>query len=373
MPMPKQKKTENKNDYLKRCTQSLIDAGDDPRTAYRSCAQVAFGADKGAMFLLAPVSFGEDGEPGTPKKRTFMMTAKTGAPIVRWGQKLVIDVKGMRTEKKMPVLRQHEADRIVGFGAAFKDGSNLYVEGEFSSSTPDAQEVLDLADEGYPWQTSIGVWAEEIKFIEVGQKTKINGLDLEGPAEIWTKSFVREASFVSLGADPGTAAIALDDNLSDESPQKKENAKMDIHELKKDFPEVYAEVIALGMEEGKAAFIAEGHENGVKAERDRVKMIIDAHADEAATKTAIDDGTPANDAFKIFFEAEKAKRADTLAALRDNATDPQGQNQASDSGPRPFLDLVAEYQAEKKSTKAEAMKAIAAKFPESHKAFLNIK
>lgn len=273
MPMPKQKKTENKTDYLKRCTQSLIDAGDDPRTAYRSCAQVAFGVDGESMFFVAPVTLGEDGKPGEVKKRTFLMTAKTGAPIVRWGVKLVIDVKGMRTEKKMPVLRQHEADRIVGFGAAFKDGSNLYVEGEFSRTTSDAQEVLELADEGYPWQTSIGVWAEEVKYIEAGQKTKVNKLEIEGPAEIWTKSFVREASFVSLGADPGTAAIALDDNISDENPQKKEIEKMDITTLKKDFPEVYAEVIAIGTEEGKAAFVAEGFENGVNAERDRVKLI----------------------------------------------------------------------------------------------------
>lgn len=371
MSLPKQKKNESKQAYLKRCTAERVAAGDDQRKAYAACSQVALGEEPGSMFLLAPVELASVGE-GEKKKRTFLMTAKTGEPVFRWGMQYVMDIGGMRTEKRMPVLRQHEPDRIVGSGEGFKDGDMFYVEGEFSNATADAAEVLALADEGYPWQSSIGIWAEEIRFVDTGKKAKVNGREIMGPAEIWTKSYVRECSFVTLGADAATAAIALAENNNSTQSNEEKN-EMNITELLEQFPDLHAEVLALGVAQGLETGRVEGHELGVADERKRVQSLLDAGAEDGAVRLAIDNGTAPADAYKVFFEAEKQKRIDALATLADNAPEAQGQNLTNTDGPRPFMDLVNEYQAEKKCSKAEAMKAITAAFPESHKAYLGQK
>ena len=236
--------------------------------------------------------------------------------------------------------------------------------------TVDAAVVLALADEGYPWQSSIGIWADEVKFIEGGQSVKVNGQMVDGPADIWVTSYVRECSFVSLGADAGTAAISLETNEDDQSTFTKGKI-MNLDELKKDFKELFQEVFELGVASiNMEALKEEGMLSGVENERARVQSLLDSGADDKVVRVAIDNGTSPSDAYKEFFEAEKAKRVDALSTLKDNATDTQGQNLSDDDGPRPFLDLVDEYQKEKKCTKAEAMKVVTAKFPESHKAFL---
>jgi hypothetical protein len=372
MPNPKQKKSESKQDYLRRCTEQRIADGENIRSAYAKCAAVALGEDKNAMFLTAPLELNVTDE----KKRTFIMTAKTGTPVDRWGYKIAIDIKGIRTETRIPVLRQHEHDRIVGHGASFKDGENLFVEGEFSQSTVDAAEVLALADEGYPWQSSIGIWAEAVKFLDDGVKYKVNGLEIEGPAEIWTKSYVREASFVTLGADSDTAAIALakkkdPDKDHQSSIQAKETKAMEltIEKLKTDHPDLWAELETMSADKVAKA-MNDGIEQGTQAERTRVVTLLDSGADDDAVRKSITEGTEPNEAFKMFFEAEKQKRVDTLATLAENAPDTMGQDRTQNDGPRPFLDLVNEYKAEKGCSKAEAMKVIAAKYPESHQAFI---
>lgn len=62
-----------------------------------------------------------------------------------------------------------------------------------------------------------------------------------------------------------------------------------------------------------------GYADGINAERARVMEILEAGADDTQTFAAIKDGIEANAAFKLFYEAEKAKRAQGLADLAGQA------------------------------------------------------
>ena len=63
-------------------------------------------------------------------------------------------------------------------------------------------------------------------------------------------------------------------------------------------------------------------DEGVLAERVRVIEIMTADADPVQTRKAIEDGVAADAAYKHFYQAEKEKRAEGLATLQAEATEP---------------------------------------------------
>ena len=333
--MPKPKKSESKQDFLKRCTPMVVSEGKESDQAYAMCN--AFWDDaKGqrqALRLSMPVDFAQDDD-GTG--RTFLITAYTGQIVNSWWRDIVIDVSGIKTKKKIPILREHQRDRVVGQGAAFKKDNTLFVSGPFSKKTKDAQEVLDLADEGYPWQASIGVRPKQVRVLESAKDTDtVNGKKVSGPLEIWAESQVGEVSFVSLGADDETAAISMTEDTDTVSvkilkTEKQEIEKMDLtlELLKKDAPELLKQI----QDEAHAKGLSEGTEAGSEAELNRVTQILEADAEITATKQAITEGLTIEAAFKMFFEAEKGKRADALNQMETEATDTQGQEDNSQQG-----------------------------------------
>ncbi|MFA5056836.1 MAG: hypothetical protein WC485_01870 [Opitutaceae bacterium] len=327
--MPKPNKGESKQDFLKRCTAEVAADGKKADQAYAMC-NVFWNEERStrqALSLSLPVEFTAVGTIDAAKpdqaevRREFAITAYTGKELETWFGKLVIDVEGIATKEKMPVLREHARDRVVGYGQAFKNAGALYVTGEFSKSTRDAREVLALADEGYPWQASVAVWPTKVMELK-DEKTKatVNGREFAGPAEIWLESKVGEVSFVSLGRDDDTAAIVLSagtDDVPVEIVTLTENKEADImpitiDQLKADAPEILAQIQK------------EAADQAAAAERARVSEILAADGDAAVARQAIADGTPAAECFKLFFQAEKQKRADGLKELAAQATPPQG-------------------------------------------------
>jgi len=110
----------------------------------------------------------------------------------------------------------------------------------------------------------------------------------------------------------------------------------------------------------------------VAAERNRIVEILEAEGDQAVTMSAIKDGTPSADVFKAFFQAEKGRKADAHAALLAGLGDSAGaagqQKQAESHGD--FESLVAK-EVESGKTRGQAMKAVQAAHPESHKQWLD--
>ena len=176
--------------------------------------------------------------------RRFEIRAYTGKVISSWFGGFVIDIAGMQSKPKVPILREHERDRIVGWSEETrKEKDGLYFSGTFSSSTPDAKEVLALADEGFPWQTSVGIKPLQIKILKnANEAMEVNGKRYNGPLEIWTKTLVGETSMVSWGADNDTGMSLLSEgkgesvvvDIENNSPEGVNS--MNLEELKQQHP-----------------------------------------------------------------------------------------------------------------------------------------
>ena len=86
--------------------------------------------------------------------------------------------------------------------------------------------------------------------------------------------------------------------------------------LKEQAPEVLKEI-------QNEAF-KKGYADGINAERARVAELLDADADPVETRKMIDDGVEASEAYKHFYAAEKAKRAQGLKEMESESTESLG-------------------------------------------------
>lgn len=348
--MAKPKTNEAKQDFLKRCTQGKIaDGGLTSDAAFKAC-NLEWDNAKGqraALALSLPIEFfaaADTGPDAVDGGAGFEIVAYTGKVMPTWFGDVVIDVSGIQTKDKIPVLREHERDRVVGFGRTSKDKSNLYVGGEFSQITSDAIEVRQLADEGYPWQASVAVMANSVEILKDDKATaKVNGQEFNGPLEIWRQSRVGEVSFVTLGRDDDTAGISLTAN-DDRYPVTIETSRpitnnititkeAELMEYTMDLLMAEApELVAAIKDDVRQEAFNQGYEDGSAAERARVSEILAAGADAEIALAAINDGVSAEAAYKLFYEAEVAKRGAGLTELAENATPAVEVPQPTDEG-----------------------------------------
>ena len=135
----------------------------------------------------------------------FELEAYTGAIIDRWWGKLALSIDGITAKPQMPIFRDHDHTQIVGYATEHRKTNSFLVKGVFSQSTEAAKEVISLAQEGFPWQASIGVKPVSIVEVEANNSMEVNGLQVVGPAQVWLESEVHETSFVPLGADSSTS------------------------------------------------------------------------------------------------------------------------------------------------------------------------
>lgn len=368
--MPKPKKNESKQDYLKRCTADLIDReGREAEEAFAVCN--AFWDDakgtRNSLSLTAPFMLKKkDDDEDKESSKEFMITAYTGQVIdLGWFGKFVFDVKGMKAKEKFPVLREHIREKVVGIASrTWKDEKNFYIGGEFVDTTADGKEVLDLASRGFPWQASVGIWPKKIRSLkDEKESAKVNGQEITGPAEIWLESSVGEVSFVALGADDQTAAIVLSDKsvpveIIGATIKQEENvmAEITLELLQKDAPDLLKQIQEAARKEG------------VDAERARVAAILEAGADQGVTVKAITDGVSADGAFKMFYLAEKEKKAAALKELETSAPPSVGTTPPKDPVKQKdktmeLMDRAKALALEKKISVAKALKLIQAEDP----------
>ena len=160
------------------------------------------------------------------------MLAYTGAPMKPGGwtqaEPVVVDLAGMALPKsgRLPLHRDHDTSQVVGHSESISaDGGQLNVTGVISATNAHATEVVGSSKNGFPWQASIGAKITATpEFVQAGQSKRVNGRNVKGPIYIARKSRLREVSFVSLGADGDTSAVAASDNqgIPDMDPKFKE-------------------------------------------------------------------------------------------------------------------------------------------------------
>lgn len=155
---------------------------------------------------------------GDDKPKRFSMVAYSGG-ILQLGGRIVVDVAGMEAKPGLPILRSHDAERIVGHADGIdidRRTGNITVRGALSGDPVEVKRITGPASRGYQWQASIGASVGETEYVERGQSVSVNGRKFEGPLQVVRKSQLREVSFVAVGADAATsAAIAAKGSTMD--------------------------------------------------------------------------------------------------------------------------------------------------------------
>jgi len=230
----------------------------------------------------------------------FLINAYTGAIVDTRNLKLVFDVAGMGSKPSFPVLREHQRDRIVGHGSGQVKNGAFMVSGVFASSN-DGLECFSLAQEGFPWQASVGIKPVLIRQLSPGETETINCRAITGPAEIWLKSEVSEVSFVSLGADHETSVSIF-------SKQNSEMFDVDIEELKKISSKKSLMLKSLHeiSPENADSLYRQLVMDGVLSERKRCLDILSMNAPNISQKVeAVRSGLSLSDAYLEIFDKKR--------------------------------------------------------------------
>jgi hypothetical protein len=249
----------------------------------------------------------------------FLIEAYTGEVIDRWWGMLSIDIKGIKAKNQIPVLMNHNPDKIVGYSTRTFIDNSFFVSGKFSGVTDSAKEAKGLAGEGFPWQASIGVKPIKIMALEKNGKAEVNGKMLEGPAEIWLESEVIETSFVPLGADGNTSVSTFSkfQEVANNNLGEVKSMEITMEILAKDAPDLLAQI--------KTGAKKEGIEIGAKEELQRIKEVLknSMPGHEALVETLAFDGkTSGPEAAVQILAAEKKIRASALENLTNDGVKP---------------------------------------------------
>lgn len=160
-------------------------------------------------FELQALAAGEEA-----KKRRFKLIAYTGKKVhLWWYGPYVIDLSGVEFKQQLPALLDHTPSLRVGFTEKISiDKDAVLCEGTFLTNE-NAGTILRDADDGFPWQVSVGVDHVEMQRLFEDETALVNGQVVTGPCLIARKTILREVSFVSLGADDDTSAAAASANV----------------------------------------------------------------------------------------------------------------------------------------------------------------
>lgn len=123
--------------------------------------------------------------------------------------KVIFDLSSTRSPERIPVLLNHDGDRIVGHTDSVEIGSEIKVGGALYADEPDGALVAKRSDAGFPWQMSVHIAPGRVDEVRAGETVKVNGEKFTGPGYVFRQARIREVSFCPVGADQRTHAVAL--------------------------------------------------------------------------------------------------------------------------------------------------------------------
>jgi phage major head subunit gpT-like protein len=183
------------------------------------------------LLLRASVKFVRADDQGegltTPRIPKFSMLGYTGGIIRQsWSREpVVIDLAGMSVPSVIPIVFGHDyaLESVLGQGSGSVGSQQLLIDGAILSKNERAAQVVQLGDDGYQWQASVGADVDEEYLVAAGDTAQVNGQTFEGPVRIVKRSTLRECSFVTLGADAATAVTIT--AKAGESPMSQDETK----------------------------------------------------------------------------------------------------------------------------------------------------
>lgn len=268
----------------------------------------------------------------------FEILAYSGVEIERFWGRMVIALDGIKSAQRMPIFRDHDPSRIVGYSTSATSEGAFSVSGVFSDATEAGEEVRALAAEGFPWQASIGVQALRVLELRAGEQREVNGRTVTGPIDVWLESRVAEVSFVALGADNNTKVTVFSGQdgpapSTIEESQDKGREPMTLEELKKEHPLLVGELINEALAELSADALAVARPDlvetlrgeGAVLERTRIADVraqsIPGH-EALIARLELDGTSDGAAAAKAIVAAERELRAGAAANLTASANPP---------------------------------------------------
>ena len=146
------------------------------------------------------------------KKRTFKGTAYGGGRVDGhwfWGRNgVVFDLEGIEIPTPTPLLEEHFSTSRVGVVKEVGINQNITVTGDFLRNAK-AREVVDDADDGYPFQMSMFIDPGSVEEVGQGVNVVVNGQTFTGPVAVFRNNRIREFTICSTGADRTTSVNAF--------------------------------------------------------------------------------------------------------------------------------------------------------------------
>jgi hypothetical protein len=208
--------------------------------------QASEGQSKGEKQIPTEMNFdgtvelaAAEGQQVVPGKEKFYLKANSGKPMMLNGffDPVVIDMDGAKFDKaSTAIIADHKTDKRIGATVEqviIKAGETKALDGKQlkgpliaavgvkKSKSQTAKEFVEDAQEGFPWQVSVGARIQDGFFVDEGDSVKVNGSTFQGPLIVASQTLIRELSVTVLGADSDTEArIAA-------KIKRKENHSMD--------------------------------------------------------------------------------------------------------------------------------------------------
>lgn len=203
-----------------------------------------------------------------------------------WGD-LAIDLEGVQFKaNKFPILENHDTDRKLAFtgkplvtekGIIADPKTTVFLDNEYSN------EFIKNSKTGFPYQSSIYVVPLSIERLEKDASVEVNGFTMKGPGTVFRKAEFKEMSACVFGWDDNTSATAFTQELSAETmfvsknidsqvPDNNlsvdkinnntnlEDTTMDLAKLKKDYPDLYTQIVEEGKKAAETSFSSEKKE-----------------------------------------------------------------------------------------------------------------
>jgi hypothetical protein len=164
-----------------------------------------------------------------------------------FGDDFVIDLAATNIAESMPLLFEHQREKVIGNIDSFTKGNELSVSGPFYSDIDnDAKLVATKSQRGTQYQMSMGLFDAKTDFINSGSVT-VNGQTYNAPIEVVRGGTIRESSIVILGADDQTNAQFFSKHHEDKpmAASKPDTSASDDAALQKELSELKTQVIEL--------------------------------------------------------------------------------------------------------------------------------
>jgi len=183
------------------------------------------------MRFLSPVDLTIEAAASEDKPPLVRVEAYSGGLMTVAGfGPVVLDVEGIESPERVPLLADHEnrIEAVLGSGAPARRDGRLSVEGTLSRTSQRALRVIDLHRDGVPLQASVGAEPLETERIAKGKQLVVNGRTIRAESSSFLlvrRSRLKHVAIVANGADGDTSV-----NIAAKAATSKEKTDMEFTE-----------------------------------------------------------------------------------------------------------------------------------------------